>query len=335
MESRQVAPLAGLALMMAIGPIFTTIAFAEPTSIPSSMEVAVSYGDTERTNNCTSCVPSPWCGSPGVQFIGASTTYNGDPTDAKNCSGGDWDTGAILVTNAGSASVTLTGLTVALPLPLSGDPGSPTCKAEARPITFDIWFGHQYYYGNKSDPAYEGGPVTIPAGGQAIFAGTTSDGTYKCPSGNYPSGPTDGTYDFDTSDAYFLEGCVPSTDSASTPRIMFSAMGYAPTTYIDKGHVIDTGGIDTGNCDPISTDLQWPNEALGWRPVGSACGESCPTNQIPVPTLMSSSSSSLSVSSTGQSASSSTLFEVGAVVVLVVVGTLAAFMKRRTRRIGS
>ena len=216
-RSRRVVLLAAVLLSFALGQCSTAIAIADPPGIPSQLEVASSYADTERTNNCANCIPSPWCGSPGVQFVGASTNYNGNPNDKGNCAGGDWDTGAVLVTNTGAASVTLTGLTVALPLPSSGSPGSPTCKAEARPITFDIWFGQQYYYGNKSDPAYFGGPITIPPGGQAIFAGTTSDGTYKCPSGNYPSGPTDGTYDFDTSDAYFLDGCAPTTDTASAP----------------------------------------------------------------------------------------------------------------------
>jgi hypothetical protein len=325
-----------MAMIMALSPYFTTIAFADPPNIPSSIGVAVSYGDTERTDTCTNCPPSPWCGSPGVQFIGSSTNYDGNPTDKSNCTLGDWDGGAILVTNTGATSITLTGLTVTLPLPQSGNPGSPTCGAETRPITFDIWFGQQYYYGNQSEPAYDGGPITIPAGGQAIFASTSSDGTYKCPSGNYPSGPTGGTYDFDTSDAYFLGGCTPTTDTVSDPQITFSATGYAATTYFDKGHTIDTGGIDTGNCSTTPANPEWPNEALGWRVVSSTCGENCPMSQFGVVAssfTSSTSTPSASASTTGSSASSSALlFGIGAVVVVVAVATVATLLIRRSQK---
>jgi len=284
--------------VLVLNPYLALVANASPPGVPASIQVAVGYADTERNDTCSNCFPSPWCGSPGVQFIGSSTNYNGDPTDTGNCKAGDWDSGAVLVTNAGASPITLTGLTVSLPLPLSGGAGSPTCGAETRPITFDVWFGQQYYYGNHSEPAYLGGPITVPAGGQAIFAGTTSDGTYRCPSGNYPSGPSGGTYDFDTSDAYFLSGCAPTTDTASAPQVTISATGYAATTYVDNGHVIDTGGIDTGNCSKTAANPEWPNESLGWRLVSGVCGEACPTNQIGV-SVPSSSSSSSSSSSTG------------------------------------
>ena len=168
-------------------------AHAELPKIPSSVSVAVSYADTEgrgnSSGNCTYCFPSPWCGSHDIQFIGSSTDYNGNPTDTSNCSGGDWDSGGILVTNTGATPITLTNLTVVLPLPASGDRGSPFCAEPPRPITFDLWFGQQYYFGNKSDPAYLGSPIVVPSGGQAIFAGTSSDGSYTCPTGNYPVGP--------------------------------------------------------------------------------------------------------------------------------------------------
>ena len=325
---------AAIAALMALSPHFAMVAYAAPPSIPSSLEVAVSYADTERTDACTNCFPNPWCGSPGVQFVGSSTNYNGNPNDAGNCAKGDWDTGAILVTNTGAAPITLTGLTVALPLPSSGNPGSPTCTAETRPLTIDIWFGQQYYYNDKSTPAYLGGPIIVPPGGQAIFAGTSSDGTYKCPSGNYPSGPTSGTYDFDSSDAYFLDWCIPSTDAASAPRITFVATGYAATAYTDVGHTIDTGGIDTGNCSSTPTNPGWPNEELGWRVASSTCGEGCPTNQYVVPQ----SSSSSAVTTIGTTAANSegtnttTIYAVAAVAVIVIVA--AGFLALRRRPAG-
>ncbi len=333
---------------MALSPYFTTVAHANPPSIPSSIEVAVGYADTEDRGSgvtaCTDCFPSPWCGSPGVQFVGASTDYNGNPTGPSNCLGGDWDGGAMLVTNTGSTSVTLTGLTVTLPLPLSGNPGSPSCAEPPRPVTFDLWFGQQYYYGNVSDPAYDGGPIAIPAGGQAIFTGTSADGALVCPKGNYPSGPTGGTYDFDTSDANFLGGCTPTTDTVSDPQITLSATGYSPTTYIDEGHVIDTGGIDVGNCGHAAANPEWPNEALGWRPASSTCGESCADNQLGVP---SSTTAQTSVATTSEVQSSATtqnpastttgastdlaLYLVASVAAVVVVGLVGFGLVRRRK----
>jgi hypothetical protein len=342
-KSGHVTPLVTLmAVIVALSPYFATIAYASPPNIPSSVVVAVGYGDTERTGACVNCFPSPWCGSPGVQFIGSSTNYDGNPTDASNCAGGDWDGGAMLVTNTGTTSITLTGLTVTLPLPLSGGPGSPSCPLPARPVTFNLWFGQQYYYGNLSDPAYDGSPITIPSGRQAIFAETSSDGSEVCPSGNYPAGPTGGTYDFDTSDLNFLSGCTPTTDTVSDPQITFSATGYAPTTYIDTGHTLDTGGIDTGMCNPTAANPEWPNEALGWRIVSSDCGESCLTNQFLAPTAVGAgatttvtatvtvSGSATTVTASGASGvSTTTVYGIEAVAVVFIIATGYLAMRGR------
>jgi hypothetical protein len=331
-KSKYTAPLViSLVVVMAFSPYVITIAYGGPPSIPTSVEIAVAYGDTEyrgaNVTACANCFPSPWCGSPSVQFIGSSLAYNGNSTDASNCVGGDWDGGAVLVTNAGATSITLTGLTVTLPLPLSRSLGSPSCPEPPRPITFNLWFGQQYYYDNLSDPAYDGGPITVPPAGQAIFAGTTSDGAV-CPTGNYPSGPTDHplptprTYDFDTSDSNFLSGCTVTNDTVSDPQITFSATGYAPTTYIDKGHVIDTGGIDTGNCNSTAANPEWPDESLGWRLVSDTCGENCPTNQPVVP---GSATTQASVATASGGSQTSTLYLVAAAAVVVVVVVAVGF----------
>jgi hypothetical protein len=337
-------PLAvSMMVIMAVGPYFTMVAYADLPSIPASVVVAVSYADTEgrgsNAGNCADCFPSPWCGSPGVQFIGSSTNYNGNSTDTNNCKGGDWDTGAILVINRGTAPITFTNLTVAFPLPSSGNSVTPTCTAEMRPITFNVWFGQQYYWHNPADPAFDGGSIVVPAGGEAIFAGTSSDNSYHCPTGNYPSiGLTNGTYDFDTSDAYYLNGCTPSTDPSSAPRITFSAGGYATTTYNDTGHTLDTGAIDTGNCDPTAVDPQWGYENLGWRLVGT-CGEDCPTNQqLDATTTTTSPSgavaSSLTSSATGSASggiSTTVVFGVAAVIVITLVMAGYTIMRSRKR----
>lgn len=329
--------------MLAIGQNFTLSARADLLKIPSSVAVAVSYADTEgRSNpgNCTYCFPSPWCGSNYVQFVGSSTNYNGVPSDTSNCTGGDWDSGAILVTNTGATQITLTNLTVVLPLPASGNRGSPFCPEPPRPITFDLWFGQQYYFGNKSEPAYLGSPIVVPPGGQVIFAGTSSDGSYTCPTGNYPAGPPKPTYDFDTSDAQFLSGCTPTTDTVSDPRITFSALGYAPTTYLDEGHVIDTGGIDPGNCAPTTADPQWGHESLGWRPANSTCGELCPANQFggsanattvsgATTVTISGSATTVTVSNTSVGISTTTAYGISAVAVVFIVATGYLAAKRR------
>ena len=167
--------VASIVALLAIGQHFATAAPVQLPNIPPSVLIAVGYADTEGrgngSGNCTYCFPSPWCGSHDVQFIGASTNYNGNPTDMSNCQDGDWDGGGMLVTNTGATPITLTNLTVVLPLPASGDPGTPSCAEPPRPFTVDIWFGQQYYFGNKSDPAYLGPPIVVPPGGRLYSRG--------------------------------------------------------------------------------------------------------------------------------------------------------------------
>lgn len=325
-----------MVVTIAAGPYFTMAVHGAPEKIPGSVLVAVSYADTEgrgsNSGNCSDCFPSPWCGSPGVQFVGASTNYNGNSSDTKNCEAGDWDTGAVLVINTGTSPIVFTNLTVAFPLPSSGITVTPTCTAEMRPITFSVWFGQQYYWHNPADPAFNGGPITVPAGGEAIFAGTSSDNSYHCPTGNYPStGPVNGTYDFDSSDAYYLNGCVPTIDPSSAPQITFSASGYASTTYNDSGHTLDTGGIDTGNCAPTAADPQWGHENLGWRLVGT-CGESCPTNQQLVAstsTISVGGGSSVTTSSSAGATGGINTGLVYAVAVVLAIVVVAGYAMRR------
>jgi hypothetical protein len=317
------------ASIIALGPLLA-VGAALPPGIPSSVMVSVGYADTERSVGTFHVdFPSPWCGSPGVQFVGSSTNYDGNSTDPKNCAGGDWDGGAILVTNTGATTITLTNLTVTLPLPPSGGPGSPTCPSYARPMTFDLWFGAQYYYDNSSRPAYDGNPIAIPSGGQAIFAATSGNGT-TCETGNYPSGPIGGTFDFDTSEGNFLSGCTPTNDTTSAPRITFSADGYSPTTYVDVGHTLDTGGIDTGTCSATAANPEWPNESLGWRAVNSTCGESCVANQL---AYTATPTATVSVSAIGsQPATVSSTFTYGVVGAIAIVLLVAGYFLYARRR---
>ena len=89
------------------------------------------------------------------------------------------------------------------------------------------------------------GSFTIPAHGSAILTQT-------------------GQYNFDTSD-FPTQGC-PTPASPSDRRIPKVSVTIAgvPTSLLDTGHVLDTGGFDAASCK-----LQ-PNESLQWRAIGGA-----------------------------------------------------------------
>jgi hypothetical protein len=87
------------------------------------------------------------------------------------------------------------------------------------------------------------GSFTIPAHGSAILTQT-------------------GQYDFDTSD-YPLASCpTPAASSDKRiPKVTVTIAG-VPTSLLDTGHVLDTGGFDYASCKP--------NESLQWRSIGGA-----------------------------------------------------------------
>jgi len=91
------------------------------------------------------------------------------------------------------------------------------------------------------------------------------------------------------------------------------------TTYQDNGHTLDTGGIDTGNCPPTTTDPQWGHESLGWRLVSDSCGEGCPTNQLgPAANTSGIGSTSSTVASSTNAPGAYVLLVVAAILVAVV-----------------
>ena len=87
------------------------------------------------------------------------------------------------------------------------------------------------------------GSFTIPAHGSAILTQT-------------------GQYNFDTSD-YPLASCpTPAASSDKRiPKVTVTIAG-VPTSLLDTGHVLDTGGFDYASCKP--------NESLQWRSIGGA-----------------------------------------------------------------
>ena len=187
--------VASIVLLLAISQRFAAAAPAELPKLPSSFVVAVGYADTEgrgpSSGNCTYCFPSPWCGSHDVQFIGSSRNYNGNPTDTSNCAGGDWDGGGILVTNTGTTTeITLTNLTVVFPLPASGTPVRRAARNLRDQSPSTSGSGSNTTSGTNQTRRTLVAQSSSLQGDRAIFAGTSSDGSYTCPTGNYPSGPT-------------------------------------------------------------------------------------------------------------------------------------------------
>src|SRR5947207_1108909 len=87
------------------------------------------------------------------------------------------------------------------------------------------------------------GSFTIPAHGSAILTQT-------------------GQYNFDTND-YPLASCpTPAASSDKRiPKVIVTIAG-VPTSLLDTGHVLDTGGFDYASCKP--------NESLQWRSIGGA-----------------------------------------------------------------
>jgi hypothetical protein len=90
------------------------------------------------------------------------------------------------------------------------------------------------------------GSFTVPAGQSVILT-------------ENPPASNPGHDNFDTS-GYPGNNCTPV---AVAPTVTITVGGTA-TTLADSGHVLDTGGIDTGYCPPKH------NESIQWQPIGSA-----------------------------------------------------------------
>lgn len=286
-KTKLVVPIViGISLLMVFSPLVSIHSYAASPNI----SVYLGYMDNDHSE---AYAPSPWCGSAGVQFVGSGTIYNGDPSSSSNCGScstppcGTYDGGAILIQNNDPVnSITITNFTVLLPPPVTTT-GGPTCSG--RPQFFNIWF-------NPANNAFSEGAVTVPPGGEVIFAQTSGGG--NCPyisgsngiSGN--SYPYSGYADFDTSDFNFQTSCTPSTDTQSDPQIYITLAGQTlqtntygsgkityTTEITDSTHRIDTGGFDPVNDGCAS------NESEGWALAGTSCSNynsaSCLSNSPP------------------------------------------------------
>jgi hypothetical protein len=140
------------------------------------------------------------------------------------------------------------------PTPWKGSPNTlfigagPTFDAGA--IRLDNPTGVPLAVDNVSVDLQRPGPVfklwgsfTIPAHGSAILTQT-------------------GQYDFDTSDSPIASCPTPAPSSDRRVTKVTVTIGGVPTSLLDTGHVLDTGGFDSASCKP--------NESLQWRSIGGA-----------------------------------------------------------------
>jgi hypothetical protein len=111
-----------------------------------------------------------------------------------------------------------------------------------------------------------GGKVFDPWGSFSVPAGQSVILTQN-PPGNDPASDN-----FDTS-SYPGNQCTPLTVA---PKVTIT-VGGVPTTLVDSGHVLDTGGIDTGYCGTGADK----NESIQWRPIGAAGSTTATLNLTP------------------------------------------------------
>ena len=177
-----------------------------------------------------------------VSFLGAASTVAGPPASAAT---------NVNVFVAYADNLRPSGF---FPTPWKGAPNTlfigngPSFDAGA--IRLDNPTGAPLPVDNVSVDLQRPGPVfklwgsfTIPAHGSAILTQTQQ-------------------YNFDTSD-YPLASCpTPAASSDKRiPKVTVTIAG-APTSLLDTGHVLDTGGFDYASCKP--------NESLQWRSIGGA-----------------------------------------------------------------
>jgi hypothetical protein len=192
-----------------------------------------------------------------ASFLGAASIAVGPPASAYRCEQSVCNPRPSGVTNANvfvgyADSLRASGF---FPTPWKGAPNTlfigngPTFDAGA--IRLDNPTGVPLAVDSVSvDLQRPGSPVfklwgsfTIPANGSAILTQT-------------------GQYNFDTSD-YPLASCpTPAASSDKRiPKVTVTIAG-VPTSLLDTGHVLDTGGFDYASCKP--------NESLQWRSIGGA-----------------------------------------------------------------
>ncbi len=161
------------------------------------------------------------------------------------------DAGAVRLTNNTGAAITIDSITV--DVPTSGG-------------IHNLWGGFL--------------PFVLPNGKDAIFTQTAQ-------------------FNFDTSDSGFpglnaMNNCDPGNPFAIANPTICASIAPSVTmqingiskTFIDSGHVLDTGGFDFVNANPCPVANDTPgtcNESLQWRSIGTSGIGDPGGNQVPEP----------------------------------------------------
>ncbi|HEX3426045.1 MAG TPA: hypothetical protein VHT30_07930, partial [Acidimicrobiales bacterium] len=203
---------------------------------PNTPEFTVEFGyaDSYRPANFNGAVnPTPWQGSPNTIFVGCPSTAV-CPNDGNGTI--EYDAGAVLITNTGSSSFTVT-------------PGVVTIGAGC---TYNPW--------NNV------GPVTVPAGDNLILTQTGQSGAMETCATEGTIIPGGGVYNFDTSESDSgTTGAGVCTPDGIIPQVTLTISGGVGTiTENDTRQVLNTGGVDAGSC-PAGTAN---NETTQWTLAG-------------------------------------------------------------------
>jgi hypothetical protein len=179
--------------------------------------------------------------------------WSGDPNTALFAGGGTFDAGAIMLVNNSGSNITIDDLSVVL-------------NPSAGPVLFQIW----------GTPL--AGGFVLPTGKQAIF---TQMFSYNFDTSDYPVPGVAATVANSCS-----SGALASTAACidNAPQVNFTLNGIL-STFVDSGHVLNTGGFDFVNANPCPVAGDSPgncNESLQWRLIGTT-GIEDPGGNTPEP----------------------------------------------------
>lgn len=237
-DRRNVGKLSKVSIsaFLLLATAFTFVAV--PAHAVSSYTVSVGYADDLRP---TPFFPNPWCGGANVALFAS---------DGDQCGGNQpaWDSGAVMITNTGAVSITISSLTVTTPNEAAG-----LCDSGC-----SIWGGSL--------------PFTLAPGMHAIFAQTVSYNFDTSDNGLSGIGPS------------LTNNCNAGAEQGSAtclagmPSVSVDVDG-TTSTYNDVGFVINTAGYDVVYSSPCPNPADTTgacNESLQWRDISSTCGVTCP-----------------------------------------------------------
>jgi hypothetical protein len=114
----------------------------------------------------------------------------------------------------------------------------------------------------------------------ASFLNTSGGGFVLLPHASAIFAQTNGQ-NFDTSDQ--SNGGTPGNPSTVVPHVIFTIDGGVPQTFLDSGHVLDTGGFDLAVFPSAKPGDPSGNESLQWRDIGTTGISNPGGNAVPEP----------------------------------------------------